>query len=73
MPKITLNLDENILQALKLKAINTKQSMPELVNDALNASFQEDLVDIKSREERKGEETYSYEEFLKLLQKDKVI
>ena len=47
--------------------------MSELVNDALNAIFQEDLVDIKSREERKNDETYSYEEFLKLLQKDKII
>ena len=73
MPKITLNLEDTILEALKRKASETKQSMSELVNDALKASLQQDLEDIKSWEERKGEETYSYEEFLELLKKDGVI
>jgi metal-responsive CopG/Arc/MetJ family transcriptional regulator len=73
MPKITLNLEDTILKALKLKATETNQSMSELVNDALKASLQEDLEDIKSWEERKGEDTYSYEEFLGLLKKEQVI
>ena len=47
--------------------------MSELINDALKASLQEDLEDIKSWEERKAEDTYSYEEFLGLLKKDEVI
>jgi hypothetical protein len=47
--------------------------MLELINNALKASFQEDLEDIKSWEERKDEETYGYEEFVKLLQKDGVL
>ena len=53
MPKINLNLEDTILQVLKLKSSETKQSMSELVNDALKASLQEDLEDIKSWEERK--------------------
>ena len=57
MPTITLNLEDTILKALKLKSSETKQSMSELVNDALKASLQEDLEDIKSWEERKGEDT----------------
>ena len=73
MPKVTLNLEETILQALNLKASETKQSIAELVNDALNVSLQEDLEDIKSWEERKGEDRYSYEEFLGLLKKEQVI
>ena len=73
MPKITLNLEDTILEALKRKASETKQSMSELVNDALKVSMQEDLEDIKSWEERKAEDTYSYEEFLGLLKKDEVI
>ena len=73
MPKITLNLEDTILQALKLKASETNQSMSELVNDALKASLQEDLEDIKSWEERKGEDTYSYVEFVGLLKKEQVI
>ena len=73
MPKVTLNLEDTILEALKLKSSETKQSVSELVNDALKASLQEDLEDIKSWEERKGEDTYSYEEFLGLLKKEQVI
>ena len=73
MPKISLNLEDTILKALKLKATETNQSMSKLVNDALKASLQEDLEDIKSWEEREGEETYSYEEFLELLNKEQVI
>ena len=73
MPTITLNLEDTILQALKLKSSETKQSMSELVNDVLKASLQEDLEDIKSWEERKGENTYDYEEFLELLKKEQVI
>jgi len=73
MPKVTLNLEDTILQVLKRKASETKQSMSELVNDALKASLQEDLEDIKSWEERKGEDTYDYEEFVELLKKDGVL
>jgi hypothetical protein len=73
MPKTTLNLEDTVLQALKLKSSETKLSMSELVNDALKASLQEDLEDIKSWEERKGEDTYDYEEFVELLKKDGVI
>ena len=58
MTKSTLYLEDSIHQALRLKAAETKQSMSELVNDALKASLQEDLEDIKSWRERKNEETY---------------
>ena len=64
MTKSTLYLEDSIHQALRLKAAETKQSMSELVNDALKASLQEDLEDIKSWRERKDEETYGYEEFV---------
>ncbi len=37
MPRITLNLDDTILQALKLKSSETKQSISELVSEALKA------------------------------------
>ncbi len=73
MPRVTLRIEDSLIQALRLKAAETKQSMSELVNDALEASLQEDLEDIKTWEERKDEETYGYEEFVKLLQKDGVL
>jgi len=73
MTKSTLYLDDSIHQALRLKAAETKQSMSELVNDALKASLQEDLEDIKSWRERKDEETYGYEEFVESLKKDGIL
>jgi len=73
MTKSTLYLEDSIHQALRLKAAETKQSMSELVNDALKACLQEDLEDIKSWRERKDEETYGYEEFVELLKKGGVI
>jgi metal-responsive CopG/Arc/MetJ family transcriptional regulator len=73
MPKISLNLEDTILKALKLKVTETNQSMSKLVNDALKASLQEDLEDLKSWEERKGEDTYDYEEFVELIKKDGVL
>ena len=73
MPKVTLNIEDSLLHALRQKAVDTKQSMSDLVNDALEASLHEDLEDIKSWEDRKDEETYGCEEFVKLLQKDGVL
>ena len=70
MPKVKLNIEDSLHQAFRLKSSATKQSMSDLVNDALEASLKEDLEDIKSWEDRKDEETYGYEEFVKLLQKD---
>ncbi|MDB0030395.1 hypothetical protein N9E34_02920 [Opitutales bacterium] len=52
MPKITLNLEDTMLQGLKIKSSDTKQCMSELVNDALEASLQEDLEDTKYRGKR---------------------
>ena len=57
MTKSTLYLEDSIHQALRLKAAETNQSMSELVNDALKASLQEDLEDIKAWRERKDEDT----------------
>ena len=73
MTKSTLYLEDSIHQALRLKATETKQSMSELANDALKASLQEDLEDIKSWRERSDEETYGYEEFVELLKKDGIL
>ena len=73
MVKSVLYFEDSIHQVLRLKATETMQSMSELVNDALKASLQEELEDIKSWRERKDEETYGYEEFVELLKKDGIL
>ena len=55
MSKATLYLEEPVHKALRLKAAETRQSMSDLVNDALKASLLEDLEDIAAWRERKND------------------
>lgn len=73
MSKATLYLDEVVHNALRIKAAETRQSMSELVNDALKAALREDLEDISDWKTRKKEKTVSYDELLSQLQADGTI
>lgn len=73
MSKATLYLNDSIHQALRLKAAETRQSMSDLVNDALSALLSEDLEDIADWKKRRKEKTIGYEEFLQQLKKDGTI
>jgi plasmid stability protein len=73
MSKATLYLDEPVHKALRLKAAETRQSMSDLVNDALKASLLEDLEDIADWRARKNDETIGFEDFVNLLKEDGVI
>jgi len=73
MSKATLYLDDILHQALRVKAAETRQSMSDLVNDALKASLSEDLEDIAEWKKRRNEKTYGYEEFLAQLKADGTI
>jgi len=73
MSKATLYLDESVHKALRIKAAETRQSMSELVNDALKASLREDLEDISDWKRRRKEKTLSYDELLVQLQADGTI
>ena len=73
MSKATLYLEENVHKALRLKAAETRQSMSDIVNDALKASLSDDLEDIQDIKIRRAEKTVGFEEFLGQLKKDGVI
>lgn len=73
MSKATLYLDDALHQALRVKAAETRQSMSDLVNDALKASLSEDLEDISAWKKRRKEKTFGYEEFLAQLKADGTI
>ena len=73
MSKATLYLEEPIHKALRMKAAETRQSMSELVNDALKVSLLEDLEDIEAWKERRGDEVISFEGFVSQLKKDGAI
>ena len=66
--RTTITLDEDILKLLKLKALETSESLSSLVNNIVIDAFREDNMDLKAFDERKNEETLSFESFLKQLE-----
>ena len=70
--KATLYLDSDMYKTLKLRAVDTGQSISSLMNEALRAQLNEDLEDITSIRSRlaKKEQPLSYEAALKELQQN---
>ena len=73
MSKATLYLDETVHKALRLKAAETRQSMSELVNEALKVSLLEDLEDLQDIKKRRKEKTVGFEAFLGQLKRDGIL
>ena len=68
--KATLYLDSNLYMTLKLRAVETGQTISGLMNDALQAQLSEDLDDISAIRSRlsKNETPLTYEAALLELQ-----
>ena len=69
--KATLYLDSKLYKTLKMRAVETGQSISGLMNEALQAQLAEDLEDITAIRSRlaKKEPPLSYEAALKELQR----
>ena len=68
--RATIYLDPELHKALRLKAVETSQSLSKLVNDAVKESLAEDAADMAAFEERVKEPLISYETMIKRLKKD---
>jgi len=68
--RATVYLDPDLHKALRLKAVETDQSISKLVNDAIKESLAEDADDIAAFELRAGEGLVSYEAMIKRLKTD---
>lgn len=68
--RATIYLDPELHKALRLKAVETSQSLSKLVNDAIKESLAEDAEDLEVFEERVKEPLISYESMIKRLKKD---
>ena len=68
--RATVYLDPELHKALRLKAVETSQSLSKLVNDAIKESLAEDAEDIAAFEERVREPLISYETMIKRLKND---
>lgn len=73
MSKATVYLDDDLHRALRLKSAETRESMSDLVNEALRVLLAEDLQDLSDWHERRSERPVGYEEFLKQLEADGTI
>ena len=73
MSKATVYLDDDLHRALRLKSAETRESMSDLVNEALRVLLAEDLEDLSDWHERRSERPVGYEEFLKQLEADGTI
>jgi hypothetical protein len=67
--RATVYLDPELHKALRLKAIETSQSISKLVNDAIKEALADDAEDIAAFEERAKEPLISYEAMIKKLKK----
>jgi len=68
--RATVYLDPDLHRALRLKAVETDQSVSKLVNDAIKESLAEDADDIEAFELRAKEPLVSYDVMIKRLKKD---
>lgn len=68
--RATIYLDPELHKALRLKAVETSQSLSKLVNDAIKESLAEDAEDIAAFDQRAKEPLISYEAMVKRLKKD---
>ena len=68
--KATVYLDDELHRALRLKSAETRESISELVNEALRVLLAEDLEDLSDWHRRRSEHPVAYEEFLKQLEAD---
>ena len=68
--RATIYLDPTIHRVLKLKAVETEQSISDIVNEALRHELAEDEEDLAVFAKRAKEPTISYETVLKKLKAD---
>jgi predicted DNA-binding protein len=68
--RYTIYLDPDMHKALKLKAIETTQSVSLLVNNAIREALKEDVEDLRAFDERAGEPLISYDDIIKRLKEN---
>jgi hypothetical protein len=65
----TIYFEPDLHRALRLKAVHSRRSLSDLVNEAVRQALHEDQEDLAAFEERVNEPLISYEDLLKDLKK----
>ncbi len=67
--RATVYFDPSLHRALRVKALETDQSLSELVNDAVRATLAEDADDLTTARARAKEPNLRFEDVLKDLKR----
>ncbi len=67
--RATVYFDEEVHQALRIKAAEIQTTISELVNEAVRQALSEDAEDLAAFEERKHERDLPFEKVLKDLKR----
>lgn len=68
--RTTIYLEEQLHQALHIKAIETKHSVSNLITESVKYSLAEDAADYEAFEQRKHEPSVTFESVLKKLKQN---
>lgn len=68
--RTTVYLDGDLHRALRLKAVEARCNVSELINEAVRAALADDLADIEAFDARTGESDRSFEAFVRELSVD---
>ena len=68
--RTTIYLKPELYRALRLKSVETSQSVSEIVNNAVRLALAEDAEDLAAFDTRKKEPEISFEKFIKDLKSD---
>jgi hypothetical protein len=68
--RATIYFDPDLHKALRLKAVETNQSLSELVNEAVREALAEDAEDLAAFDDRAGEPAIPYDEMVMRLRKN---
>jgi len=67
MKRTTIYIDDSLHRALRLKAVESRHSVSELISESVRFSLAEDSSDIEAYHARKKEPAMSFESVLKRL------
>lgn len=70
LKRATVYFDPDLHRAVRLKAVNTSQSISDVVNDSLRAMLIEDEEDLAAFDETASDPLMTYEELLARLKAD---
>jgi hypothetical protein len=68
--RTTLTINDKLYKAVKMRALESDESVSSYIEYALKAQLLEDHQDIADIEKRKNEPTMSHEEFMKELRSE---